>query len=304
MLEIGALVLGAHALAHVAGIGIAGRRILLEAGWRRYDPARHRLYCRREGGGSALLFVHGLGGSWRYWRRGLAGFPADHTLYLPDLVGFGRSPKPRGDYSLSMHVEALTPLLAEADGPVTIVGHSMGAVVALGLYARCPSRVKHVVLLGLPYFPSRELAETALSKLSPMSRWLVGRSWLAPGVCYLKDVLALPIFAPLFGMPVDLYRDYWKHTWTSFSRSFFNTLLAPDVGRLFEGLNRGRITLIHGRHDPIAPVQHIRELLGRFPDLTLCELNGGHHLYLTFPRLLNRLIVEAGRRGREDAERR
>jgi pimeloyl-ACP methyl ester carboxylesterase len=291
--EIGALLLLAHSLAHVATMAIAGRRILLEIGLRRYDPARHRLYCRREGGGPALLLLHGLGGSWRYWRRGLDGVRDHHTVYLPDLLGFGRSPKPRSDYSLSVHVDALARLVDEATGPITVVGHSMGAIVALGLYARFPARVERLVLIGLPYFPSRELAEASLSTVALMNRLVIGRSRLAPALCYLKDLLALPIFAPLAGMPMDLYRDYWKHTWASFSRSLFNTLLASDVAGLFQSVDRSKIRLLHGRHDPIAPIQHIRSLVDRLPDLALRELRGGHHLYLMYPRLLNRLMTEA-----------
>ena len=292
MNELGSLLL----LAHGAAMTIAARRFVLEAGLRRYNPTRHRLYCRREGEGSAVLLIHGLGGSWRYWRRGLARVRTRHTLYIPDLLGFGRSPKPRGDYSLPMHVEALTQLLDEAAGPTTVVGHSMGAIVALGLYARVPARVTRVVLIGLPYFPSREVAEASLSRLSLMNRLVIGRSWLAPAVCHLKDVLGLPIFAPIVGMPVDLYRDYWKHTWASFSRSFFNTLLAPDVAGLLDGMDRTRITLIHGTHDPIAPIRYVRDLRNRFPDLTLREVNGGHHLYLAYPQLLNRLMTETRER--------
>ena len=293
MIELGSLLLLAHTLAHVAPMAIAARRIVLEVGLRRYDPERHRLYYRRQGEGPPVLLLHGLAGSWRYWRRGLDGLRTDHTLYLPDLVGFGRSPKPRGDYSLAMHVEALTPLLDAVEGPTTVVGHSMGAIVALGLYARFPARVKRLALIGLPYFPSRELAEASLSKLSLMNRLVIARSWLAPAVCHMKDLLGLPIFAPLVGMPVDLYRDYWKHTWASVSRSLFNTLLAPDVAGLFEGVDRSKITLIHGRNDLIAPVQYVRSLVDRFPDLALREMRGGHHLYLMYPRLVNRLITES-----------
>jgi len=154
--------------------------------------------------------------------------------------------------------------------------------------------VKRVTLLGLPYFPSRALAEASLSRVALMNRLVIGGSWLAPSVCYMKDLLALPVFAPLAGMPVDLYRDYWKHTWASFSRSLSNTLLGPDLAGLFEKVDRARVTLIHGRHDPVAPIEHVRGLVGRFPDLALRELRGGHHLYLMYPRLVNRLITAAG----------
>jgi pimeloyl-ACP methyl ester carboxylesterase len=83
-------------LAMTAGMGVMLRRVILETGIRRYDPARHRLYCRREGTGPPVVLVHGLAGSWRYWRRGLDELTERHALYIPDLLGFGRSPKPRG----------------------------------------------------------------------------------------------------------------------------------------------------------------------------------------------------------------
>jgi len=289
-LELGLLLLVAHSLAHMGGIMIVDRRILLETGC--VASIRHVIASTADArvAGPAILLIHGLGGSWRYWRRGLDGLRTHHTLYLPDLIGFGRSPKPRGDYALPMHIQALSPLLEEADGPVTVVGHSMGAIVALGLYARLPERVKRVVLIGLPYFPSREAAEASLTTGGVMNRLVIARSWLAPAICYMKDVLDLPIFAPIAGMPVDLYRDYFKHTWASFSRTFFNTLLAPDVAGVFERVDRSRILLIHGRNDLTAPIGYVRELVQRFPDLALRELRGTHHLYLAYPRLVNGLI--------------
>lgn len=267
------------------------RRIVLETGLRPYDPARHRLYYRQEGIGSPLLLLHGLAGSWRYWRRGLDGLRDHHTLYLPDLLGFGRSPKPRGDYSIAMHVEALTRLLDGVDGRVTLAGHSMGAVVALGLCARHPSRIARLVLIGLPYFPSRHVAETSLAKESLMNRLTLARSRLPQAMCYMKDLWGLPVFAPIARMPVDLYRDYWKHTWNSVSQSLFHTLLESDAATLLERIDRGKVTLVHGKTDPVAPIQYIRGLAERFPDLTLRELNGGHHLYLAYPRLINQLIT-------------
>ena len=82
-----------------------------------------------------------------------------------------------------------------------------------------------------------------------MNRLVLRRSWLAPGLCYMKDVIGLPFFAPFFGMPLDLYRDYWKHTWMSFSRPFFNTLLSADLHGMLEKVDRAKIMLIHGRHE-------------------------------------------------------
>jgi len=281
--------LGTWVMAGMAAVML--RRAILEAGIRSYDPVRHRLFCRREGTGPPLLLLHGLAGSWRYWRRGLEGLRERYTVYIPDLIGFGRSPKPRGDYSIAMHVEALTRLLERIDVEVVLAGHSMGSIVALGLYARHPGRVRRVILVGLPYFPTPETARTHLARQSLMNRMTIERSWLAQGMCYMKDIMALPVFAPLMRMPVDLYRDYWKHTWNSMSRSLFRTLLASDVVGLLGDVDRTKVTLVHGTGDPSAPIEYVRGLVERFPDLALREVNGGHHLYLSHPRLLNRLIA-------------
>jgi len=81
-----------------------------------------------------VLFVHGLAVSRDCWRRlfDRPYFP-QATLLLPDLVGFGRSPKP-ADFSYTMEdqaavLEQLLALLPPLD--LYIAAHSMGNAVAL-----------------------------------------------------------------------------------------------------------------------------------------------------------------------------
>lgn len=280
------------AIAPFAVLGVMIRRAVLEAAPRAWKPERDRLYCRREGQGPALLFLHGLAGSWRYWRRGLGGLAREHALFVPDLLGFGRSPKPRGDYSAAMHAETVARLLREIGTVEVVVGHSMGAIIALELYARFPDRVGRLVLLGLPSFPSRAEAVATLGRGSLLNRAMINGSRLAQAMCYMKDFWALPVFAPLAGAPVDLYRDYWKHTWISASRSLLNTVLAFDAPRILERVDRTRIILVHGTADSVSPIEHVRELATRFPDLALREIDGDHHVYLTDAHTVNRVITE------------
>jgi pimeloyl-ACP methyl ester carboxylesterase len=286
------------AIGQLAVLGVMVRRVVLEAAARAWEPGRDRLYCRREGRGSAMLFLHGLAGSWRYWRRGLAGLAGAHRLHVPDLLGFGRSPKPRGDYSAAMHAEAVARLLQEIGTVEVVVGHSMGAIIALELYSRFPDRIGRLVLLGLPSFPSRAEAVAALTRGWFLNRAMINGSRLAQAMCYMKDLWALPIFAPLAGVPVDLYRDYWKHTWLSASRSLLNTVLAFDAPRSLERVDRTRITLVHGRTDRVSPIEHVRGLAARFPDLALLELDGDHHVYLTDALAVNRVITGGAFSGR------
>ena len=76
-----------------------------------------------------LVFVAGLGGTTRYWETRVTELAQEHRIVLVDLLGFGRSPKPWVKYSVERHVDALRRVLAPL-GPVTLVGHSLGALIA------------------------------------------------------------------------------------------------------------------------------------------------------------------------------
>ena len=81
-------------------------------------------------------------GAWRGLADALEG---DVTLIAPDMLSHGKSPDwdGAGDFSERM-VAALLPLI---DEPVDVVGHSMGAVIALHLAAWHPERVRSLTLV-------------------------------------------------------------------------------------------------------------------------------------------------------------
>jgi pimeloyl-ACP methyl ester carboxylesterase len=108
-----------------------------------------RLYERRgaqirtfEGGeGPPLLLVHGLGGAaWNFSE--LAPLLPGRRLIIPDLPGHGAS-SPLPAPTLTGFADVLSEIL---DGPVDVLGHSMGGVVALRLAERHPSLVRRLVL--------------------------------------------------------------------------------------------------------------------------------------------------------------
>jgi pimeloyl-ACP methyl ester carboxylesterase len=96
----------------------------------------------------SILFVHGLGESGLCFedlleRPELAG----HHLLVPDLPGYGRSPWCEvAALSLEEHVDHLAAwLIRRETGPVVVVGHSMGGVLALLLAERYPQLVAFLV---------------------------------------------------------------------------------------------------------------------------------------------------------------
>jgi pimeloyl-ACP methyl ester carboxylesterase len=99
------------------------------------------------GKGPPLLFLHGLGGSWKDWSANLPAFAATYRVIALDFPGFGDSDKPERQYSIEWLTEVVEKFLQEEKiEEVNLVGHSMGGVVALNLAARPHSRVKKLIV--------------------------------------------------------------------------------------------------------------------------------------------------------------
>lgn len=114
--------------------------------------------------GSPVVLVHGLGASAEDWRA-LAPYlsHAGFRVYIPDLVGYGRSEKPR-DFSYSVRDEANIVIgFMDALGlkQVELGGWSMGGWVAVIAAQEHPERVSRLMLFdaaGLNVTPSYDTA--------------------------------------------------------------------------------------------------------------------------------------------------
>jgi len=97
-----------------------------------------------------MVFVHGWGGSSRYWRSTAFALSDVYDCLLYDLRGFGRSRLPAGcetAYDLEIYADELA-LLLDALGleRVSINAHSMGASIAVLFLNRYAERVERAVL--------------------------------------------------------------------------------------------------------------------------------------------------------------
>lgn len=104
------------------------------------------------GHGNPVVFVHGWHGSWRYWWPTMQALSARNRTYAFDLWGFGDSDKIEEGYSLDAYVEMLYGFLdtLAVRKPVILVGHSLGAAVALRYTMRHPEDVDRVAAISLP----------------------------------------------------------------------------------------------------------------------------------------------------------
>lgn len=101
------------------------------------------------GEGPALLFVHGLSGSWPNWLEQLPVFAQTHRVIAVDLPGFGHSPMPNERISISGYARTLDALLDTLGvDAAAVVGNSMGGFVSTELAINFPQRVERLVLVS------------------------------------------------------------------------------------------------------------------------------------------------------------
>lgn len=130
------------------------------------------------GDGRRVIFVHGTPGSARGWAEYLLNVPAGYTYLALDRPGYGLSAPRSGVVSLKHQAQAILPLLRTVKNRQAIlVGHSMGASVAIQAALDLPGSVGGLLLLAGAFDPDLEEAHwlQPVGTLKPFS-WLLPRS--------------------------------------------------------------------------------------------------------------------------------
>src|SRR5262245_42309102 len=115
---------------------------------------------RREGA-TPVVLVHGAGASSAIWMMAMARIARRAYVVAIDLPGHGPSPAPgdrAGGLTITGYRDAVGLLAATlCAGPSVLVGHSMGALVAVEAALAWPDKVRGLVLCGAaPRLPVRD----------------------------------------------------------------------------------------------------------------------------------------------------
>jgi len=218
------------------------------------------------GSGPAVLFIHGIGNSLDSWAAQIADLSRDHTVVAPDLLGHGRSDRPRADYSIAAYANAMRDLLSVLDiEHATVVGHSLGGGVATQFAYQFPERCERLVLVSSggvsrSVHPALRMAsapgsEHVLALLGVPAIKPVARAFFR-ALRVLDDDLAID--APEL---LSMFDSFGDHT----TRQAFTRTLRAVVdrhGQVVTMLDRCYLTqgmptlLVWGRRDAVIPLDH------------------------------------------------
>lgn len=96
-----------------------------------------------------LLLVHGFGASTDHWRKNIAELRDNFEVYAIDLLGFGRSAKPKLQYGGDLWRDQLQDFITEIIGEKAVLaGNSLGGYATLCVAGQCHESVAGLVLLN------------------------------------------------------------------------------------------------------------------------------------------------------------
>ena len=248
-------------------------------------------------GPSTVVLLHGLGGFAESWRHNLGPLAERATVYALDLPGFGASAKPRARYGLTFFTRAVQGFMETLGvGSASLVGHSLGAAVAVTCALVYPNRFERLALLGavVPGFAYRLSWPYRLLAVRPLGEVL---SLLGCAPLY-RAALARCFHAPV-PEEVEFLVKWGQRRRTSFDAraAYLATLRgvrddfvarSGDYRRALSTLDLP-VLLVHGRQDPVVPPTHCADVSDGLPRAAVRWLDACGH----FPQIERAPMVNA-----------
>ncbi|RUW84644.1 alpha/beta fold hydrolase, partial [Mesorhizobium sp. M8A.F.Ca.ET.059.01.1.1] len=138
--------------------------------WARQGAAPDGTGFIRAGSGTPVLFIHGVGMNAAIWQPQIERMADGFDVIAIDMLGHGQSPLPPRHPELADYADQAVRLLDHLGlDKVSVVGHSMGALVAQELALRAPERVRRIVSLNAVFRRPPELAKAVQERAAALN---------------------------------------------------------------------------------------------------------------------------------------
>jgi pimeloyl-ACP methyl ester carboxylesterase len=253
-------------------------------------------------GDEVVVLLHGITSTAEAWREVMPRLAERYTVVAPDMIGHGRSAKPRGDYSLGAYAAGVRDLLAVLGFEKgSVVGHSFGGGIAMQFAYLFPEYVERMALISSGGL-GREVHPLLRAAVLPGSEWvlpLMAREWS------VKAGDAVRAVAGRLGLEAgpdlaEFARGYASLTEEGASEAFIHTMrsVIDHDGQRVSALDRLYLAdqlptlFIWGSDDPIIPVKHGRNAHQVVPNSRFVEIpTSGHWPMLDAPETIIRELT-------------
>jgi pimeloyl-ACP methyl ester carboxylesterase len=283
--------------------------------WRRIDWSRHlhRASVDRaeinyvdigSGDHDPVVFVHGLGGQWQNWLENIPRVAQDRRVIALDLPGFGLSPMPRDEITISRYGRSVDALCEHLRlGRVDLVGNSMGGYISAEVAIQFPQRVDRLTLVSAAGITSADLAHRPILTLgriaTAIATWGAARHrQIASRAKSRHMALAFVARYPSLLKADFAYEGFFKGT----GKPGFDDALRASLDYDFRDRLpeiRQPTLIVWGEKDSIIPVRDAHEFERLIPDSRKVVMKETGHIAMaerpgTFNDLLMDFLAEAG----------
>ncbi|WP_214465380.1 alpha/beta fold hydrolase [Microbacterium flavescens] len=219
---------------------------------REFSFAGATLVVERRGAGDPVyVLIHGIGMGRSVFADLVAHLDDRAEVIALDLPGYGEAPEPRRVLTMERTADLVAAYLRRhVDGPAVVIGHSMGAQIALEVAARHPSTVSTLVLVGPTVDPAARTAPRQLGRL-------------------LRDIA---VESPkVIALGAREYVRAGPNTGTK-----FRAMLVHRPEDVLAAVTAPTLVL-RGENDLVAPRDWCERIVGAMPDARLAHVPGRGH---------------------------
>lgn len=243
-----------------------------------------------------VLLVHGMGQAGLLdWLKVIPALEKRYHVVAIDLPGFGRSEKPEGKYSPTNYARVITQIKPKySQGPVQVVGHSMGAAVTLRYASMFPQDVKSIVLVDAAGILERTafVKHGAASLIDDTQVPLLFEGMKQLAERYADKVMEVLGNAPDPTQALGNYELIWGKLLGNRSNvnaglALVNENFASAIFTLPHNVN-----LIWGRGDQVAPLRTGKLLEKQLKKARLNVIDGARHVPMaSHSRVFNEILL-------------
>jgi pimeloyl-ACP methyl ester carboxylesterase len=245
-----------------------------------------------------VVFVHGLGGQWQNWLENLPRAALERRVIALDLPGFGASPMPRDEITISRYGRWVNQLCEELGlGRVDLVGNSMGGYISAEGAIQFPERVDQLLLVSAagittadvvrrPIYTAGRIATAMTAHSAAQYRAIASR----PKARHMA--LLLVARHPSL-LRADLaYEGFIKGAGRPGFESALRACLEYDFRDRLPEIRQPTL-IVWGENDSIIPVQDAQEFERLIPDSRKVVMKDTGHIPMAErPGAFNNLMME------------
>lgn len=223
---------------------------------------------------ATILFIHGIGNSGDAWQEVIERLPNDVRIITIDLLGFGNSPRPKwAVYDAKSQANAVlaTYLKLRITSQVIVVGHSLGALVAIEMAKRYPLLVKSLILCSPPLYDTTDPKYKFLPKSERILRSLYETTRKRP-----DDFVRLSAFAKKYSLvnkSFNVTADNVDSYMSALESAIVNQTSFKDAYKI-----KTPTIILKGTLDPFIVSRNIRKIVKSNKYVKMKKVISGHEV--------------------------